>query len=100
MLQDVGANPECGVGGEPRAPFRVIFSHRPHETQVTLLYEIEKVRLPAAVLAGYLDDEPQVGGDELLLGFLVIVGSYPFGNLPLLVPREDRVLGYLAGILS
>jgi hypothetical protein len=74
--------PPRRVGGELEALGMVEFLDRPHQAEIAFLDEVEEAQALGFVLLGDGDDQPQVGGRQLLPGgFLFIV--------PVLLARDD-----------
>ena len=68
VLEDVGADPVRGVGGELHALIGIEALHRLHQADVALLDQVEHVGPGAAVLHRDLHDEAQVREHELARG--------------------------------
>ena len=58
--------PPVAVGAELVPAVRVEFLDAPHQTQVSLLDQVEQREPPACVLIGNTHDQPEVGAGELL----------------------------------
>ena len=67
--------PPGGVGGELVAAGVLELVHRPHQSRVPLLDEVQEAQAAVAVALGDGDDQPQVAGGEVPLGAFVLGGA-------------------------
>ena len=65
------ANPPGGIGGEAEAAGVFELVHRPHQTRVSLLDQIEEAQAAVAIALGDGDDQAEVAGDQVAAGRLV-----------------------------
>ena len=69
------ADPPGGVGRELVAATVVELVGGPHQADIALLNEVQKLKAPVLIFFGDGNDEPQVGGDRVLFLALSLVSK-------------------------
>ena len=89
---DLGTDPVDREGHEPNADRRVEALDRLHEAHVAFLDQVAQGQPVAGVAAGDVDDETQVGDDELAGRVQVFVPAQPPGQFgfPLVAQHGHR----------
>jgi hypothetical protein len=99
VLQDVGPYPERGIGGESGALVRVVLLDGVDEAHVAFLDEVEDIQVGIIVFKGYLHHQLEIGDDELLGRFSILVAVRLLGNLALLLAGQHPIARHLRKVL-